>query len=342
AGRSKGKAPLQEKPKASWAKQNPQLPIQEKRHEVVPVLCGESPVVCLLGETGSGKSTQVPQMILQEARKERRRARICVTQPRRVAALNLATRVASELGERSTVGYRIGGESRPGEHIDYCTVGYTLQLFLNAPQELGEYTHIVLDEVHERSAESDMLCLVVRLLAHYRFPGTRIVVMSATLQSDLFSKYFGRISRLPVGNVFVGARCFPVKEYFLEDLPKALNRKLRCEQAIFGRIKDAFGEVRVKKIDQKHCDKLHSIVLELLEVIAQPDSTILVFLPGIAEISSLWQEAKGLEDRSFRCFPLHSMVPREEQELVFQEPEPGTTNVVLATDIAESSITLPH
>lgn len=88
---------------------------------------------------------------------------------------------------------------------------------------------------------------------------------------------------------------------------------------------------------------MHPIILELLEVIAKPASTILVFLPGIAEISSLWQEAKFLEESSaFKIFPLHSMVPREEQELVFEEPDPDVTHVVLATDIAESSITLPH
>ncbi|CAE7803865.1 unnamed protein product [Symbiodinium sp. CCMP2456] len=316
----------------------------------MPVLCGASLVVCLVGETGSGKSTQVPQMqdsevaslaslffalLLDAAR----------TQPRRVAALNLAHRVASELGEQlgDSVGYRIGGDSSRGKYIDFCTVGYILQLFLNAPEEFGEYTHIVLDEVHERSAESDMLCLVVRLLAKHRFEGTRLVIMSATLQSDLFANYFGDICNYPVGRVHVGSRCFPVKEHYLDELSRSLGKRLRCEGIINSRAKDHTGEKKAKRIDQRHCDKLHPIILELLEVIAKPASTILVFLPGIAEISSLWQEAKFLEESNrFKIFPLHSMVPREEQELVFEEPDPDVTHVVLATDIAESSITLPH
>ncbi|CAL1126910.1 unnamed protein product [Cladocopium goreaui] len=284
-------------------------------------------------------------MILAQARAANLTARVCVTQPRRVAALNLANRVATELGEYvgESVGYRIGGESKPGYNIDFCTVGYTLQLFLNSPEEFGNYTHIILDEVHERSAESDMLCLVVRLLAQHRFKHMRLVVMSATLQSDLFARYFAPISpEHPVGHVFVGARCFTVTQHFLEELPKALGKKLRCESLIMSKIKDVFGAVKPKKIDQKHCDKLHKIILELLEIIAVKGSTILVFLPGIAEISSLWQEAKEMDGNGFRIFPLHSMVPREEQELVFQEPDPDVTNVVLATDIAESSITLPH
>lgn len=225
------------------------LPIQEKRDEVMPVLCGASLVVCLVGETGSGKSTQVPQMILEEARQRGSFARIAVTQPRRVAALNLAHRVASELGEQlgDSVGYRIGGDSSRGKYIDFCTVGYILQLFLNAPEEFGEYTHIVLDEVHERSAESDMLCLVVRLLAKHRFEGTRLVIMSATLQSDLFAHYFGDICKYPVGRVHVGSRCFPVKEHYLDELSRSLGKRLRCEGIINSRTKDMFGDGRRRR-----------------------------------------------------------------------------------------------
>eukprot|EP00930_Biecheleria_cincta_P045190 TRINITY_DN31156_c0_g1_i1.p1 TRINITY_DN31156_c0_g1~~TRINITY_DN31156_c0_g1_i1.p1 ORF type:complete len:1684 (+),score=300.69 TRINITY_DN31156_c0_g1_i1:465-5054(+) len=341
----------------SWAKatnleDRPLLPIQEKRDEVVPVLCGEFPVVCLLGETGCGKSTQVPQILLEEAKASGQHVRIAVSQPRRVAALNLAHRVAAELGEDCagqgrTVGYRIGGESVRGEHVDFCTTGFLLQLFLNSPEDLGQYTHIILDEVHERSAESDMLCLVVRLLISNRFRNTRLIVMSATLQSDLFANYFRQGLQGEVGKVFVGARCFEVTTHYLDDLPTAFNQKLRTETTIKTRIKEVFSEIKepgsAKKIDVRHCDKFQVIILELLEVIAEPGSTILVFLPGIAEISSLWEEARVLEDNGrFKVFPLHSMVPREEQELVFQEPDPQVTNVVLATDIAESSITLPH
>ncbi|CAE8724540.1 unnamed protein product, partial [Polarella glacialis] len=144
-GKGKGQQPpwARERPSLSgWKeKREPEvrepLPIQQKRAEVVPILCGEANVVCILGETGSGKSTQVPQLILEEARKANQHCRIAVSQPRRVAALNLANRVAQELGEDgtgTTVGYRIGGDTVVGEHIDFCTTGYLLQLFLNAPE----------------------------------------------------------------------------------------------------------------------------------------------------------------------------------------------------------------
>eukprot|EP00930_Biecheleria_cincta_P046744 TRINITY_DN32280_c0_g1_i1.p1 TRINITY_DN32280_c0_g1~~TRINITY_DN32280_c0_g1_i1.p1 ORF type:complete len:1630 (+),score=254.37 TRINITY_DN32280_c0_g1_i1:68-4957(+) len=347
--------PESERPEAKrrrMQQQKAKLPIQEQKSRVLPLLCGDSPVCCLHGETGSGKSTQVPQMILEDAMRRGERVRIAVTQPRRVAALNLSKRVAEELGEQAAgnaVGFRIGGESRQGEKIDFCTVGYLLQLFTNVPDEFGKYTHIVLDEVHERTAESDMLCLVVRLLVSTRFPSTRVVVMSATLQGNLFADYFASVARSFGGpaRVHVGARCFSVDNYFLEDISTTFRDKLKANKHVFSKLQnDLFPsgqDGKKKKIVPTHVDKFLHVVVDLVQCVAEEGTTILVFLPGIAEISTVWEEARGLEETGrFKVFPLHSMIPREEQELVFEDPEPSVTNVVLATDIAESSITLPH
>lgn len=360
SARAEGPKPAP-KPETAWERgkrlqeQKARLPIQEQKATVLPLLCGGSPVCCLHGETGSGKSTQVPQMILEEARRRGETVRIAVTQPRRVAALNLAKRVAEELGEEApggTVGFRIGGESIPGEHIDFCTVGYLLQLFTNIPKEFGKYTHIVLDEVHERTAESDMLCLVVRLFVSSCYHQTRVVVMSATLQGDLFADYFAglALSAGGVTRVHVGARCFPVEEIFLEDIASKFGSWLQTGKAVKQRHSEFLANdgQKKKRIDPRHVEKFQSIVVDLVKVLADRGiagggTTILVFLPGIAEISALWEEARGLEDTgAFKVFPLHSMIPREEQEMVFEEPAPGVTNVVLATDIAESSVTLPQ
>eukprot|EP00929_Paragymnodinium_shiwhaense_P065800 TRINITY_DN32962_c0_g1_i1.p1 TRINITY_DN32962_c0_g1~~TRINITY_DN32962_c0_g1_i1.p1 ORF type:complete len:1408 (+),score=321.58 TRINITY_DN32962_c0_g1_i1:119-4342(+) len=342
-------------PEKKEAPTHDHLPIRLRADEVIPQLCAESTVCCLVGETGSGKSTQVPQMLMEEAAKNQQPIRVCVTQPRRVAALNLAKRVMEEIGEENlgeSIGYRIGGESLPGEHIDFCTTGYLLQLLLNAPEEFGRYTHIVIDEVHERSSENDLLCLVVRLLVLTANPGMRLVIMSATMQSDLFSKYFSVCTKLPVAQVFVGARCFPVEEIFLDELPSRFKGQLMCQGEVNKRIQDLFSEQnlkpdKVKRLDPRHCEKFQGIVVDVIRLIAEPGGTILVFLPGISEISSLWEEARYLEEEGgaaseIRVYPLHSMIPREEQEMVFKEPPEGVTNVVLATDIAESSITLPH
>jgi len=327
--------------------EEPLLPIHERREEVVEKVCRGPKVCCIHGETGCGKSTQVPKILLEEASAAAQPIRIAVSQPRRVAALNLAKRVSQELDEDrpgQTVGYRIGGESVPGEHIDFCTVGYLLQLFINAPEEFGCYTHIVLDEVHERSAESDMLCLLVRLFISTSYKDTRVVVMSATLQSDLFLDYFASLCEGGPSKLFVGARVFPVTEHFLEDLPEVYAEKLWNPKVISQRVRDLFANDGKKKprIDTKHCEKMQGIVVDLLRAIGTPGGTVLVFLPGIAEISSLWEEARELEAKGFQVYPLHSMIPREEQEMVFAKPDPSVVRVVLATDIAESSITLPN
>jgi len=344
----------EEAAKTKWERhvqERARLPVRERTEEIIKKLTSSSSrVCCIMGEAGCGKSTQIPQLILEEAASRQQPARIVVTQPRRVAALALAQRVAFELGEGDDtlgkyVGYRIGGESKPGEYIDYCTTGYLLQLLVNAPQELARYTHVVLDEVHERSAESDMLCLVVKLLLQSAHSTIRVVVMSATLQADIFSQYFGQLdsNRAIPESIHVGGRCFPVKELYLEDFHKEFGRRINCKQLIDQRIKDAFAEDKIKRIDQRHCEKMASIVTDLVRAIAEPGTTILVFLPGISEISSLWEEAKALEDNNrYKVYPLHSMIPREEQEMVFQEPDPRTTNIVLSTDIAESSVTLPN
>jgi len=261
-----------------------------------------------------------------------------------VAAINLAKRVAEELGEEEpggTVGFRIGGENIPGERIDFCTVGYLLQLFTNVPDEFGKYTHIVLDEVHERTAESDMLCLVVRLLVRTRFHHTRVTVMSATLQGDLFADYFSGLANSTGGptKIFVGARCFPVKEHFLEDIVSVFGCRFESGSAINRLQRDMFptGGDKTKKtrINPNHIEKLQEIALDLVRCVAEKGTTILVFLPGIAEISSLWEQARSLEDSgAFKVFPLHSMIPREEQELVFEDPALSVTlpNVVAVLD----------
>jgi HrpA-like RNA helicase len=330
------------------------LPIQQRMEEVVAAVCGPCPVCCIGGETGSGKSTQVPQIIFKDACDKMQEVKIAVVQPRRVAAVSLARRVAHELGEHGPgglVGHRIGGDSTPGFAIDFCSTGYFLQLLVNAPAELGRYSHVVLDEVHERSAESDLLCFVVRRLVSGPHKGVRIVIMSATVNMALFSSYFSRLvdTGEKPAEVFVGKKCFPVAEYFLEELVDAFPN-FRCGHEISQRIHELFPEAIKKanswskksRIDARHVEKFNNIVVDILRCLARGGSTIVVFLPGIAEITTVWQEARLLQDGgAFQVLPLHSMIPQEEQQAVFAPPDPKKTRVILATDIAESSITLP-
>lgn len=159
------------------------LPIMHKKAAVLKLL-RNSRVVCLRGATGSGKSTQVPQFLLELLGRD---ARVVVTQPRRIAAIQLAKRVANEIGEPvgESVGYGIGGESgMTGSRINFMTTGFLLQLLVHNPDELQKISHVVLDEIHERSADADMLSLVLKLLMASSTE-TRLVIMSATLEASL-------------------------------------------------------------------------------------------------------------------------------------------------------------
>jgi hypothetical protein len=222
------------------------LPIAQHRLDVLR-LVASSRVCVIEGETGSGKSSQVPQYILKAYETDEcdpttgepftdpcmqtkgKAVNIIVTQSRRIAVVSLARRVAEELGEGQfggKVGFVIGGE-RANSHrtrITFATTGYLTELLAHCPEAAQRYTHVILDEVHERSADGDVLLLLLRqLLSTYAH--LRVILMSATIQGDLLLQYFNTddigLPRIPPP-LHVGAMRFPVQEIFLDDLPEHL------------------------------------------------------------------------------------------------------------------------
>jgi hypothetical protein len=169
------------------------LPAAEARQAVVTAVASHR-VVVLSGETGCGKSTQVPQFLLEAAAADGAggECSIVVTQPRRISAIGLAERVAAERCEPcgAVVGYAVRLEARRSERtrLLFCTTGILLRRLLNDP-DLSDVSHVMLDEVHERSLESDLLLLLLRVLLRRR-PTLRIILMSATADSGLFARYF--------------------------------------------------------------------------------------------------------------------------------------------------------
>ena len=168
--------------------------------------------------TGCGKSTQVPQFILDDWLCGDSSADFCnvvCTQPRRISAIGVATRVADERGEKpgEVVGYQIRLESKVSERtrLMFCTTGILLRRLEGDPT-LGEVTHVIVDEVHERSEESDFLLMILRDTLKKR-PDLRVILMSATVNADLFSSYF---SGCPV--LEIPGRTFPVQQVFLEEI----------------------------------------------------------------------------------------------------------------------------
>ena len=178
------------------ARQRASLPVQMMEGDLRKTM-KHSQVALVCGETGSGKSTQVPQMLLEHCLADGKggATSIICTQPRRIAATSLARRVASERGERvgergSMVGYQVRLESKRTEstRLLFCTTGIALRMMLSEPPLQG-ISHVVVDEVHERDTQTDQLLLLLRELLPRR-PDLKVILMSATVQAELFSKYF--------------------------------------------------------------------------------------------------------------------------------------------------------
>ncbi|KAM6433419.1 putative ATP-dependent RNA helicase DHX57 [Rhynochetos jubatus] len=192
------------------------LPAWQERETILDLLKSHQ-VLVVSGMTGCGKTTQIPQFILDASLQESpsRVANIICTQPRRISAISVAERVAKERTERIglTVGYQIRLESvkSSATRLLYCTTGVLLRR-LEGDLTLQGITHVIVDEVHERTEESDFLLLVLKDIMIQR-PDLRIILMSATLNAELFSQYF---HSCPIINI--PGRTFPVDQFFLEDV----------------------------------------------------------------------------------------------------------------------------
>ena len=197
------------------------LPAASMKSTVLDIVRANA-VVVLTGQTGCGKSTQVPQFLLEDAIENRLggATNIICTQPRRVAALGLAERVAAERGEKTgeSVGYAVRLESKRSARtrLLFCTTGILLRRLINDNGDLSGVTHIVLDEVHERSVESDLLLLLLRDIQKKSNRSFRLVLMSATADADTFVRYFG--GPKVCGTVFIPGFTHPVREFYLEDI----------------------------------------------------------------------------------------------------------------------------
>ncbi|ELT89229.1 hypothetical protein CAPTEDRAFT_101871 [Capitella teleta] len=192
------------------------LPAAKWDLEIVQML-KHGQVLVISGMTGCGKTTQVPQFILDASLKSKtgQVANILCTQPRRISAMSVAERVADERAEKlgGIVGYQIRLESvmSTRTRLLFCTTGILLRRLESDPTLQG-VTHILIDEVHERSEDSDFLMMVVRNLLPQRYD-LKVILMSATLDAGLFSAYFNDCPRLEIPG-----RTFPVEQYFLEDV----------------------------------------------------------------------------------------------------------------------------
>ncbi len=280
------------------------LPITSARPEIVNAIRRNSAVI-ISGETGCGKSTQIPKMCLEAGRGIS--GRIACTQPRRIAAVTIAHRIAEEMGEPlgRSVGYKIRFQDKsPREaYIKIMTDGMLLSETRSDPR-LYEYDTLIIDEAHERSLNIDFLLGIARTLLDVR-PELKLIITSATLDTEKFSSAFGNA---PV--ICVGGRLYPVDVEYMppESAPD----------------------------DTDYVD--HAVrAVEKLKSQRQPGD-ILVFMPTEQDILEACERLEGRKYPGVTVLPLYARLPGTQQGRVYSVKGP---KIVVATNVAETSLTIP-
>ncbi|CAO1638269.1 unnamed protein product [Parajaminaea phylloscopi] len=294
--------------------QRESLPIFKLREQLVQAI-DENQVLVVVGDTGSGKTTQMCQYLAEEGfcdgRSGGRRGKVGCTQPRRVAAVSVAKRVAEEVGCRvgSEVGYTIRFEdcTSPETRIKYMTDGMLQRECLIDP-DASNYSVIVLDEAHERTIATDVLFGLLKKTLKRR-PDLKLIVTSATLDAEKFSSYF---YNCPIFTI--PGRTFKVEILYTKE-PEP--------------------------------DYLDAALITVMQIhLSEPQGDILVFLTGQEEIDTaceiLYERMKALGSAvpELIILPVYSALPSEMQTRIFEPAPPGARKVVLATNIAETSITI--
>ncbi|KAL4070934.1 P-loop containing nucleoside triphosphate hydrolase protein [Scleroderma citrinum] len=361
------------------------LPIFTKSKELLQHIQQNEVTICMAA-TGSGKTTQIPQIILDDYidRGEGSRCNIICTQPRRLAALSVADRVAKERGEivgNGSIGYSVRFESKlPEEHgsITFCTIGVLLRRMQSAITEggiaaarLDEITHIVVDEVHERDVDTDLLLVVLRRLLEDRKARNlplKIVLMSATIDPTLFREYFADENGNSAPVIDIPGRTFPVKKLYLEDFIEGMKRNPRLnwifsDESVIRYLAREEGYALSQTtsvtssptlpLQYSSDDELDMpfplVAATVCHVLQQSDSGhVLVFLPGwedIVAVQRILQEGQmhlDFNDMSkYNIHLLHSTIPLADQQVIFEPPPEGVRRIILGTNIAETSVTIP-
>ncbi|XP_020096072.1 pre-mRNA-splicing factor ATP-dependent RNA helicase DEAH1-like isoform X2 [Ananas comosus] len=284
------------------------LPIYRYREELLKAI-QDHQVLVIVGETGSGKTTQIPQYLHEAG--YTKAGKIACTQPRRVAAMSVAARVSQEMGVKlgHEVGYSIRFEDCTSEKtvLKYMTDGMLLREFLGEP-DLASYSVVMVDEAHERTLSTDILFGLVKDIARFR-KDLKLLISSATLDAEKFSDYFDSapIFKIP-------GRRYPVEIHFTT-APEA--------------------------------DYIDAAIVTVLQIhVTQPLGDILVFLTGQEEIETvdeiLKHRIKGLGTKIAELIicPIYANLPTELQAKIFEPTPEGARKVVLATNIAETSLTI--
>lgn len=324
------------------------LPIYQHRTQIInSIICYN--VVIIEGATGCGKTTQVPMYILEDAILENPSDKapvIYVTQPSQIAARSIAERICNEHNWPipSVVGYQFDHEEQVGPHsvLVFCTAGVLLQKIIQE-KSLTSYTHIIIDEAHERDADTDLLLMMIRkLMVTVTIPNFRLIVMSATIKTVKLRNYFSFKTRS--GTVQNTSPCF---------IKVGQDKEPNNIHIVYlDKLNVSFGvNMAIPEFDMENPELYEDCLKAAVELITKvvprldnnnekPKST-LVFLPDLEDISRLDQMIRAQPGAVgfFDIIPLHSCLTEQITEQI-KVSEPARRKVILATNIAESSITL--
>lgn len=374
------------------------LPIDKYKEEIIEK-ADEHDVLIVCGDTGCGKSSRVVQFLLETKHALRpastKKKMIMATQPRRIAALSLAKRVGQELAGKydekkeaegkkeakkeaaeekrkgRTVGYAIGQERQFDENeadIVFVTCGWLVSKAVHCPSfVLDHLSYLVIDEAHERDIDMDLLVFVAKVLQKRSRGSLKIVIMSATLNAEVFLSYF--CTTTTVAMVNINMRRFPVSVFFLNELDKwsvmqtkvgdffMAMTKASCQTDPKGFI-GAVDFLCTKVFLPSLCSSTCSVSNGSAATSSTSTSTVLVFCSGIRQIEEIYEKlttnnkeggGENAESTTKRLevFVLHSLMEKNDQMQIFASTAVSATavptlKVILATNIAESSVTIPN
>lgn len=288
------------------------LPVHVQRQQFLDTF-HSTQIMVFVGETGSGKTTQIPQFVLFDDLPQLQGKMVACTQPRRVAAMSVAKRVADEmdvsLGQEVGYSIRFEDKTSPKTLLKYMTDGMLLREAMH-DHNLSRYSCIILDEAHERTLATDILMGLIKQVA-VRRPDLKIIVMSATLDAQKFQSYFNDAPLLAVPG-----RTHPVEIYYTPEFQR---------------------------------DYLESALRTVLQIHAtEPEGDILLFLTGEEEIEDACRKLKLESDELTResgcgplvAYPLYGSLPPHQQQKIFNDAPPGGRKVIVSTNIAETSLTI--
>jgi len=293
------------------------LPVYKKKDEIISVI-RDNPIVIIEGHTGSGKTTQIPQFILESGIVSPDKQIVC-TQPRRISAITVAKRVSEEMdvGIGNVVGYAVRFDSKSSDdsRLIYMTDGLLMREFIMDPL-IKKFGIVIIDEAHERTTNSDIIMGLLSKILYHRIDDLKIVIMSATLDAEKFVKFFSRGDIIPPHLIVQGSLFNVTVSYEESTVVNEIDQAIRKTMDI-------------------HLNK--------------PEGDILVFMTGEEEIestcSTLRDQVSALRSRNIskpaEILPLYASLQSKEQQKVFQPPEDqNARKIIVSTNIAETSVTI--